>query len=542
MISFRWMGVFATLAAPLLAQNLHIVQLGHFPPGQPTTFAFPSNAVAAAEYSKCTGLREPATGREFAMAGADNGIVFVNALPPAHSSGGLSNVNSWFFEDLPVSRWRGVASFRDHVYAVSRFHAGIRRFLINTSPPTPATWITDLGYSNTNEIDFAGPRTTVDAQHGHLYLVGVRSGLPRLFVYDVLDNVTQAVIDPPVLLAEWTPGGLIWDVSLRGDRAYLAYQQNGAANWWRIIDVLNLRTTPPNPPSSWNPPFAEFQNTQLGGQLSHDSYMSPDQTKLFVTNEGDHWAGHMTGRNMGSTLPPLNNQVLQEPPVIGTYHQQASLPEPMHSIRGLGMAAFVSHWTAGLHLIDISTNPGGLDYPLMASFDTSPLTNNRAGDGAWDSYPYQDSGVVYVSDSELGLFVLRVDAGHLNRYGTGTSNGTSIPRIEGNIRPPRINSTYVMEIRGMTPMAAGALELSLGEDPSYLNGTPQTLMGATVLVDLASAASFLFVADAQGSFSHNEVIPNSPALVGMKLFAQVFELVNANSLAASRGTWFGIAP
>jgi hypothetical protein len=353
------------------------------------------------------------------------------------------------------------------------------------------------------------------------------------------------VLDPPALLAEWTPGGLIFDVSLRGDRAYISYQTAASAGMWRIIDVSSLWTNPPATPSAWNPPWTGFTNTATANPLSHDSYVSLDGRTWYTIDEGDFNDGHLLGRDLGPVPPLLNNGSMPEPPVIGAYNRVpfGVIPEPMHSMRAIGNTGFVSHWSAGLHVIDLSVVPGGFnEYPLVAAFDTSTMPPSISiGDGVWDNNPFADSGVVYVNDSEEGMCLLRVDVGHLNRYGPGTSNGLGVPRIEGNARPPRAGRPYDLEIRGMLPNGLGALVIALREEPGYLNQNPQSLLGATILVDLPGAFVTLRLADAQGGFTTSASIPNQTSMVGWKLFAQALELVGTQSLAASRGTWFGIA-
>ncbi|GAB4144141.1 MAG: hypothetical protein Fur0037_11890 [Planctomycetota bacterium] len=532
------------------AQSPEVVRIGHFPPGTPTTWSFPTGTLPAMEYSMCTGHVDPASGREFAVAGASNGILFVDAIPPYHAWDNLSGVqlDSWFFADAPASRWRGLASFRDHIYATSFMHAGIRTFRIDTSGQR-SQWIVDLGYdaASQTQIRSLGPRSCVDQEHGLLYLVGIdpASNAAMLAVYDLFDESAGTVLEPPTLLAAWTPGGLIFDVFPKGNLAYVSYQSSASPGSWRILDVSQLWTNPPATPFSWNPPFTEWTSTAVANPLSHDSYVSPGGRYWFTVDEGNQTEGHMIARDMGASPPVLNNGTMPEPPVVGAYNlvPTGTVAEPMHSLRGIGHTGYVSHWSAGLHVIDLSAPPGGTnEYPLVTLYDTSTMPPSASiGDGLWDCHPYQDSGVVYANDSEEGLSLLRLDVGQLNRYGPATPNGAGTPRIEGNARPPRVGSAYEVEVTGLQPGNLGALLLALREDPLYMAHSPQTLLGATVLVDLPSSMAFLRVADAAGGFAIPFPIPNDPAFAGWKLFLQAFEVTSSNSLAASRGTWFGIA-
>ena len=248
----------------------------------------------------------------------------------------------------------------------------------------------------------------------------------------------------------------------------------------------------------------------------------------------------MTGRDI-SALPALTQSgtAFSEPAITGSYSN--SLVH-MHSIEGLGSLGFVSHWTDGLHVLDLSSPPGGLgnDYPRLAVFDSSSLPFVALGDGAWDCHPHQPSGVIYLTDSEGGLFLLRIDRGHVNRYGPPLSNGTSVPRISAQLRPPRLGSIFVFRMDRLSPNGLGFLSLSFGEETGYLAGSPLVLGGVTVLVDVATLSNFLFFANSAGSASFPLPLPNLPSLAGLKLFSQLFELLPNDVLASSQGSWFGL--
>jgi choice-of-anchor B domain-containing protein len=67
---------------------------------------------------------------------------------------------------------------------------------------------------------------------------------------------------------------------------------------------------------------------------------------------------------------------------------------------------FIASYTAGLRVLDLS-GIGEKQVEEMGYFDTYPVNNNAAFSGAWNVYPYFQSGVIAVNDIESGLFLLK---------------------------------------------------------------------------------------------------------------------------------------
>ena len=56
--------------------------------------------------------------------------------------------------------------------------------------------------------------------------------------------------------------------------------------------------------------------------------------------------------------------------------------------------------------IDIQNIASGV-MEEVGFFDTYPLNNATAFDGVWSVYPYFESGVIVISDSDSGLFLVK---------------------------------------------------------------------------------------------------------------------------------------
>ena len=71
-----------------------------------------------------------------------------------------------------------------------------------------------------------------------------------------------------------------------------------------------------------------------------------------------------------------------------------------------GNTFFLANYTAGVRMIDIS-NIANSSIQETGFFDTYPLGNTAAFEGAWNVYPYFESGNIVISDINSGLFVIK---------------------------------------------------------------------------------------------------------------------------------------
>lgn len=67
---------------------------------------------------------------------------------------------------------------------------------------------------------------------------------------------------------------------------------------------------------------------------------------------------------------------------------------------------YLANYTAGIRIIDI-TNITNKNIAEVGFFDTYPLNNNTAFNGAWSVYPYFESENIIISDIDNGLFIIK---------------------------------------------------------------------------------------------------------------------------------------
>lgn len=82
------------------------------------------------------------------------------------------------------------------------------------------------------------------------------------------------------------------------------------------------------------------------------------------------------------------------------------LTSTIHNLYIIGNFAFVSHYSAGFRVYDVS-NPA---LPvLLDTYDTAPGRTGDGYDGCYGVYPYGPGGIVYASDSDNGLYLFSVE-------------------------------------------------------------------------------------------------------------------------------------
>jgi hypothetical protein len=77
----------------------------------------------------------------------------------------------------------------------------------------------------------------------------------------------------------------------------------------------------------------------------------------------------------------------------------------IHNVHTLGNLVFVAYYTAGLRIVDV-TEPR---LPVEVAYAETSSQSGEIFAGAWGVFPYTSSDLVYVSDMQTGLWVLRFD-------------------------------------------------------------------------------------------------------------------------------------
>ncbi len=171
--------------------------------------------------------------------------------------------------------------------------------------------------------------------------------------------------------------GFLHDVSVSGDRAYLAYWGAGL----RILDVAD----PKNP-------------REIG------SYTYPDASTHSVEPSANGDFVFITDEYPGAFMRVIDIRDLSDPREVGSYKSSSRTVEgvSIHNILVEGDLVYIGNHEDGFRVVDVSdpTDPIEVGFYVLSDSYSGGLFS-----GAWSSFPSGD--LVFVSDRDDGLFILR---------------------------------------------------------------------------------------------------------------------------------------
>ena len=127
---------------------------------------------------------------------------------------------------------------------------------------------------------------------------------------------------------------------------------------------------------------------------AHQGWLTEDHRYFYMNDEGDEPQGLVEGTR---TLV-WDVMDLDEPVLVKEYI--ADTPDTDHNLYIRGNLMYQSNYGAGLRILDIS-NP--VEPEEIAYFDTTPWQ----GGASWSNYPYFESGIIVVTSTGDGLFLVR---------------------------------------------------------------------------------------------------------------------------------------
>jgi choice-of-anchor B domain-containing protein len=138
-----------------------------------------------------------------------------------------------------------------------------------------------------------------------------------------------------------------------------------------------------------------YQNTQY----VHQGWFDKTQRFFIVGDELDELNSGGKTRTLVFDLNDLDNPVLHH-----TYYGPTNAID--HNGYVLGDLFYLANYSAGIRVIDIS---GLADKNMeeIGFFDTFPEHNSTTFNGAWNAYPFFESGVIAISDINRGLFLIK---------------------------------------------------------------------------------------------------------------------------------------
>ena len=332
------------------------------------------------------GWTDPDSGAEYALLGLDHATAFIdvsNPYCPVHI-GTLPSATE-------ASLWRDLETFGHHAFIGSEApDHGLQIFDLHrlASVPEderPARFEPDATYdgfgnSHTISIDPVAGRLTANGTatcSGGLHIVDISDPLAPAFAgcYERAGYIHAAqcfVYDGP-------------DVDHQGRP--LCITSNGTAG---TIDIVDM-TDPTAPAKIADAPYDD-------PGYAHQGWITDDHRTFVLNDELDEliYGGTATTRFFDLTD-------LDAPAYIGEHDLGA--PNVDHDLYISGRYAYESNYTAGLQIFDLSDAADAVLHPV-ASFDLYPQSDEPTFRGAWSNYPWFESGVVPVTGTFTGLYLI----------------------------------------------------------------------------------------------------------------------------------------
>lgn len=296
-------------------------------------------------------------GRRFALTGTSVGLSIVEVSDPA-APRPLALVHG------PESQWREVKTYGSYAYVTTEARHGLD-IVDMRDPDHPArlqTW----------DRSFASAHTLwIDADRALLFANGTRDASGQATGMRIL-----SLEDPanPREVGSFT-GFYVHDSYLRGDTLYASAIKDG---FCALLDVGNPREV------------RERSRFFTGGRFTHNAWPTPDGRHLFTTDErSDH---------------PLEGWDLSDPAAPRKVSEYLARPGTIpHNVMLDGSRLLVSHYTEGVHLLDVR-DP---ERPRLLGFYDTYDGGVEGFAGAWGAYVFPGSDLVLASDIGGGLYVLR---------------------------------------------------------------------------------------------------------------------------------------
>lgn len=351
------------------------------------------------------GWTDPATKREYALAGRNDGTAFVDITDPS---------NPRYLGNLPLTpgatpaAWRDIKVYKNHAYVVADNAGahGMQVFDLTRlrNVKAPETFTFDALYTNINSAH----NIVINEETGYAYSVGSSGGGETcgggLHMIDIREPKNPKFAG---CAADGITGrrgtGYSHDaqcVTYRGpDEKYKGREICIGSNETAIsiADVTNKAT--PIQISTASYPFVSY---------AHQGWLTDDHRYFYLDDEGDEIAAQSdtTGQNMaakGTRTMVYDLADLDDPVLVKEYIGPVRSSD--HNLYVKGNKIFMSNYGSGLRIVDISdpVNPREVGY-----LDTFPDDENQPQMvGAWSTYPYFPSGTIIVTSVTEGLFMIR---------------------------------------------------------------------------------------------------------------------------------------
>lgn len=331
----------------------------------------------------CWGWTDQQTGKEYALMGTSEGVVFIDVTVPQESV-----ILGTLKTRTENSIWRDVKVFGSTAYIVSEApEHGMQVFnlrtLIDVENP-PVEFVADNEYTafgNAHNI-------VINENSGFAYAVGTTtfSGGPHFI------NIKQPL--NPSEAGGYAESAYSHDaqvVTYNGpDLDYTDKEILIGSNEDEVV-IIDV-TDKENPVK-----ISSITYPNIG--YTHQGWFTEDLRYFLLGDELDEIRSGVNSRTIIFDFTDLDNPQLH-------FEYEGPTPAIDHNGYVKDNLFYLANYTAGVRIIDI-TDINNKNITEIGFFDTFPENNNTSFNGVWSVYPYFESGNIIVSDADNGFFLIR---------------------------------------------------------------------------------------------------------------------------------------
>lgn len=347
----------------------------------------PLSTFGVAEANDSWGWTDPDTGKEYAIIATDRLTAFVD----------ISDTETPIYVgSVPTatisSPWRDVKVYQNHAFivadnVVNEDSHGMQVFDLTrlrnvVNPPQTLredTRLTDIGRAH---------NIVINEDTGYAYTVGgtTANGGP---VFINIQDPKNPVVEGSFSEGDYSHDAQVVtysgpDTDYTGKEILIGSNENEVV----IADVTDKS----------NPTIIStisYPNVQY----AHQGWFTDDMRYFILGDEVDEIRVGNNTRTITFDFTDLDNPLLH-------FEYLGLHPAIDHNGYVKGNLFYQASYRAGLRVLDIS-NIAGRSFTEVAFFDTYPENNTTGFDGAWNVYPFFESGNIVISDINRGLFIVR---------------------------------------------------------------------------------------------------------------------------------------
>ena len=333
------------------------------------------------------GWTDSETGKEYVLQGLNDGTAFVDISSPTSVRyiGKLATATE-------ESTWRDIKVYNNHAFIVSEAaDHGLQVFDLTRLRDqtvfqqfTADATLTSFGHAH---------NIAINESSGYAYVIGADSYNGGPMFIDI-SSPTAPVVMGGYGGSSYTHDAHIViyagpDPDYQGREILFGSNSDGGDNnQVVIVDVTDKAS-----------PRLISNATYSNGGYTHQNWIDENHRYLYVGDELDERRFGNQTKTLVFDLEDLDNPSL--------HYSYAGVTSAIdHNGYTKGNSFFIANYTAGFREIDIE-NIASETMTEIGFFDTYPENNNNSFNGVWNVYPYFDSGVMAISDSNRGLFLVK---------------------------------------------------------------------------------------------------------------------------------------